>query len=477
MGILDRLGKRIFRDTIDQAVRSAMAVAETENNFLVGVRSASDSYRDRFTYDRNDTFEQALEAWRVNPLARRIVELTTQYVVGGGIAFDCKDEQTRDYLEKMWVHPLNQLEVRISEWCDELARTGNLFILLSTDAAGMSYFRAVPATNIERIESADNDVEQELLIYPKASLADPDPAPWEAYHPDIHDSPDEAGKFGTVMLHYAVNRPVGAQWGESDLAPLLRWLARYANWLEDRARLNRFRTAFLYVVKARFASEAERLARQRTLNANPPKPGSILVCDESEEWSVIEPALASQDAMNDGMALKKMIAAGSGVPMHFLAEPESATRTTAEAAGGPTYRKFEQRQKYFLWMLEDLMQIAIRRRAKVDRKVKADADLLAKGADISARDNISLALAVSNIVVALGKVRNRGLIDDAEYLRLIYRFAGEAVDVEDMLERGEEAGPIYDPEIYKDADGEGGPKIDINPDTGELLPSKSGENI
>jgi hypothetical protein len=28
-----------------------------------------------------------------------------------------------------------------------------------------------------------------------------------------------------------------------------------------------------------------------------------------------------------------MIAAGAGIPMHFLAEPEGATRTTAEAAG------------------------------------------------------------------------------------------------------------------------------------------------
>jgi hypothetical protein len=204
------------------------------------------------------------------------------------------------------------------------------------------------------------------------------------------------------------------------------------------------------------------------------------VTDDSEEWSVIEPQLASADAMNDGLALKKMIAAGSGLPMHFLAEPESATRTTAEAAGGPTYRKFEQRQEFFLWLITDLLKIALRRRAKVDRKIKPDTELLVKGSDISARDNISLALAVSNIVVALGKVRNRGLIDDAEYLRLIYRFAGEAVDVENMLKRGEEAGPIQEDKekgsLAEDSVGDTEtPGMPINPETGELLPSKSGE--
>jgi hypothetical protein len=53
----------------------------------------------------------------------------------------------------------------------------------------------------------------------------------------------EDGGFGAVMLHYAINRPVGAVRGESDLAPLLRWLSRYAAWLEDRARLNRYRNS------------------------------------------------------------------------------------------------------------------------------------------------------------------------------------------------------------------------------------------
>ncbi len=437
-GILGNLTKRFFGSQpdmqVERARRAVLAVMETENRFLVGVQPADECARDRYAYDRSEIFEQALEAWRVNPLARRIIELTTQYVVGGGIALDCMDERAAGFLDAFWEHPLNRLEVRITEWCDELSRTGNLFLLVSTDPSGMSYVRAVPAANIARIECAQNDIEQEIRIYPKADLQNLNPAAWEACR-SHHDAPDEQGQFKTVMVHYAVNRPVGAQWGESDLAPLLRWLARYANWLEDRARLNRFRTAFLYVVKARFTSEAERVMRQRALNANPPKPGSILVTDESEEWSILNPQLNSQDALNDGTSLKKMIAAGSGIPMHFLAEPESSTRTTAEAAGGPSYRKFEQRQKYFMWMLGDLLKIVLRRRAHVDGKLCADADVRVKGADISARDNVNLAQAVSYIAPVMEEVRKNGLIDDAEYLRLLYRFAGEAVDVQEMLKR------------------------------------------
>ena len=86
-------------------------------------------------------------------------------------------------------------------------------------------------------------------------------------------------------------------------------------------------------MSAKFSNKAEKLARQAELSANPPSPGSILVTDDSETWTVINPTLASFEASEDGLALKKMIAAGSGNPLHFLAEPESATRTTAESVG------------------------------------------------------------------------------------------------------------------------------------------------
>jgi hypothetical protein len=349
--------------------------------------------------------------------------------------------------------------------CDELTRSGNLFVLISTDSSGMSYVRCVPALDIERIEARSNDVEQALWFYPKGSIDDPAPLPWPAY-----DRSADMSDFEEVMLHYAINRPVGAQWGESDLAPVLRWLARYANWLEDRARLNRFRNAFMYVVKARFASEAERIARQRTLNMNPPGPGSILVTDESEVWEVISPKLEASDANTDGLALKKMIASGSGIPLHFLAEPESATRTTAEAAGGPTFRHYEQRQQFVGWILSDLLRVVIERRARVDRRVKPSASVLVTGADISARDNVALGLAATNIISVVRSLRDRALIDDSEFMRIVYKFAGEAGDIEEILRHGKTAKePVLQGEVAAAAARSQQPKTDIDED-GELKP-------
>lgn len=433
--------RRAPRETLAQLTRRARlavrAIDDLRDSLVSGQRSQD---RDRYHHDRDEVLRDALDAWRVNPLAKRIVSLTTQYVVGAGITIEARHEPTGDFLQAWWSHRLNRMAVRASEWCDELTRSGNLIVLVSTDAMGMSYLRAIPAAHVLEIRTAPNDVEQPVEIVEKLQWGETEGQRWPAYDA-ASDRPNEDGAWPTVALHYAINRPVGATWGESDLAPLLRWLARYANWLEDRARLNRFRQSFMYVVRGVFKSAAERLQRQAELNANPPTPGSILVTDaNTEAWGVLHPQLDSFEAGEDGLALKKMLAAGSGNPMHFLAEPESATRTTAEASGGPTFRHYEQRQKFFLWLVRDVAQVALARRAQVDGAVQAEAEIKVTGSDISARDNAELASATASIANAFQALRDRQVIDDAELLRMVYKFAGELVDVQELLRRGRAAG-------------------------------------
>lgn len=413
--------KTILHRWIEPEVRRRvqMALAETDNTLLIRAQAWGEN--ERLTPDREQTLEQALHAWRTNPLARRIVELTTEYVIGGGLAVVSPQAEAQTFLQRWWEHPLNRLPMRTVEWCDELSRAGELFLLLSTDAGGMTYVRAIPALQIRAIRTAENDLQQEIACLQVDGAGGE--RWWQVYNPQ-NDMPDEQGRFAPAILHYAINRPVGAVRGESDLAPLLRWLNRYAGWLEDRARLNRYRNTFLFTVRSRFASEAERLARQQTLAANPPMPGSILVTDEGEEWSVIQPHLESHEAGEDGLALKKMIAAGAGIPLHFLAEPESATRTTAEAAGGPAYRRLEQRQKFFCWLVEDTARACLRRWAWIHGR-RGEFEVQVRGADLSARDNASLAAALAHASGALMRLYERGLIGESELLRLVYRFAGE----------------------------------------------------
>jgi len=158
---------RFFGAEIERCVSLAVRALDDSRDRLLG---RSSYQRDRSGYDRDEVLKEALDAWRTNPLARRIVGLTTQYVVGGGIGIEAAHERTNKFIQDWWKHRLNRMPMRVYEWCDELTRSGELFIVISTDAAGMSYLRAVPAADIQDIETTGNDLEQEIFIYEKPEL-------------------------------------------------------------------------------------------------------------------------------------------------------------------------------------------------------------------------------------------------------------------------------------------------------------------
>lgn len=418
---------------IDRRVQ--LAIAALDDSRDVAWRTERET-RDRYDYDRETILRDSLTAWRQNPLARRIVSLTTDYVVGTGLRVECKHEPSQTFINEFWNHYLNQMTTRCADLCDELTRAGEVFPVLSTEPnSGMSFIRALPAINVQDIITASNDIEQEVEILEKpAGVEALEPVRWKAYNPASDDLVTPA------VLHFAVNRPVADLRGESDLAPILRWLARYGTWLEDRARLNHFRNLFMFQVQKPFDSEAKRKAREKELNANPPAPGSVLVTDPDEIWSVLQAKLESHEAGEDGLALKKMIAAGAAIPMHFLAEPESATRTTATEAGGPTFRHYERRQTKFSGLIEQIVRAALWRRARVDRAIDPAVELIIRAPEISTRDNVSLAAAGQDITNMLMQLHQQGVIDDKELVRLSYKFAGEVVDVEEIIAAARAAG-------------------------------------
>lgn len=401
-------------DMLNDALEAALSLSpERDNNFFTG--GLSTLYENRSVWDRKKVFAEALRAWRVNPIARRIVRLMTSFVIGKGITIQSDHPETQNFLLEWWNHPLNKIGKNAKRWKDEDTRTGNLFFLCTVRENGMTFVRAVPAEQIEEIETDPNDIEQELRYTKDQTGEDAYPA----YQPE-----EEQTSF---MLHFASNKPVGSAWGEADLSPLLVWIGRFSSWLEDRVRLNRFRTAFMYVIRGAYGSEAERSAREKQINQSPPRPGSVLVTNTNngEEWGILSANLDAFDASVDGMSIKKMIASGIGYPLHWLAEPEDGNRSTAEAAGTPSFRTLEEAQQDFFEVLVELARVAVEIRARTDKNVDAKSTITIKGPDITERDNATLALALGRAYPNLADLYDREGIEAGEFMRLVYKMFAE----------------------------------------------------
>jgi hypothetical protein len=115
--------------TIQREVRATLAYkAETESTITQG-RRLGQLERERTPYDRKTIILETLKAWRDNPIARRLVEITTEYILGAeGFKIECEHEHTAKFMDEFWHHFINQMDEQINEWADESTRSGTLFM-------------------------------------------------------------------------------------------------------------------------------------------------------------------------------------------------------------------------------------------------------------------------------------------------------------------------------------------------------------
>ncbi len=155
-----------------------------------------------------EIYTDALEAWRKNPIAWRTIAITTDFIVGDRLTISSPNRGLDRFIKSFWNHPKNNMTQSLDSMSEELSRAGDLFVLLFRNPQdGMSYIRFVTKDRIQKIDTAENDWESELIYYETQDTGDA--KPWyNPHHP-------QANAQDAIMLHYSINRPMGALLGES----------------------------------------------------------------------------------------------------------------------------------------------------------------------------------------------------------------------------------------------------------------------
>ena len=223
------------------------------------------------------------------------------------------------------------------------------------------------------------------------------------------------------MRHYAINRLLGTTRGQGDLVPVLLALRRYREWLDDRVRVNKLKGAYLWDVTLPGADPAAVAARQAQL-PDPPSVGSILFHNDAEQWRVIAPHIDASDVAADGKALRRLVAAGAGVPLHFLAEADEGNRAVAREQARPTNLHFQRRQLTFGLVLVDVCLEVVRRSGRVppDRIGRLEPVF----PDTEPTDNVQLAQAALGGARALELAQSQGWLDRPDAAALFQQFLG-----------------------------------------------------
>jgi hypothetical protein len=390
-----------------------------------------------------DNLNTVTDFYRTNPIAFRLVQLQVDHVLGDGMQLKCEDPRVQEELDRWWHHPLNNLAVRQFDFLTALAMDGEIFVTEHLNPYdGTMYVRLVPAGLVDRIETNPDDLEDEWRYHQTAQPITPDtlmrlPSAiqaegrwWNA--PGIHGLPEIVGQQGIpadvaggTMRHFAINRPAGVVRGQSDLVPLLPWLRRYRDWLTDRVRLNKYRTAFVWQVQLKGADARAVRQRQAEL-AVPPPPGSVIVANENETWTAVPANLHADDVRSDGLALRLMLAAGAGIPLYWLAEADHTARGTAAEQSEPTYRHYRQRQLFFGWAVRRLAVDALQSRGLVDVGVD---DIVAEFSELDRSEALFTASAVAQLTDTLATAQEQGWLRPEDAAAVYQHFVGLEMDL------------------------------------------------
>jgi len=312
---------------------------------------------------------RAYAAWCRSPLAGQIVNVTTWFVMGKGLGYTARDGGVQEVLNRFWHDPNNDMPVLQHWMSNELQIYGEIFCRLFINPIdGSVKVALVDPLEIEDIVTDPDDI-RTPIAYLREYRSRGSVSEWiDAF------TKDESPGWGPLsdrtvkevigaedILHVKVNNVSNHKRGLSELYRVLPWLEAYERWLEDRININRARGTFAFLrkvptVPTRAAGPFE---TDSTGKYVVPKPGSILVVHESEQWEILAPSIGADDAKEDGRAIKLMIAAGSGIFEHYFGDPSTGNLATARSMELPMVKKFEDRQRLFEGVFGKIFQKVI----------------------------------------------------------------------------------------------------------------------
>lgn len=383
--------------------------------------------------------QQAYEAYNANPLAFAIIELTTSFVLGEGIAVSANNKRVQQVIDAFWDNPENRMEERVYSLCTELALYGELFIhFFVNQYDGSVVIRQIDPSLIDQIETDPEDIEKPLRYHRRPigqtmSATSGDPPNFDPTKP--MDTQGQWFVAGKEILHIAINKVSNAKRGKSDLATLLPWLRRYKDWLTDRVRINKFKAAFLWDVSLTGADK-KTIDRKKMEYAYPPEPGSVIIHNEAEKWTAVEPNINAGDASEDGRQIKLMVAIGATLPEHYLADGDNGNRATATEMSLPTLLKFKRRQRIVKYMLQRILDRVIEEAIKAGKLgPRVDTSYTITFPEIDSGEHQTLANATNLLVQALSNAKAQGWISSETAMRMIFEFCGEEVDIAEEIRK------------------------------------------
>lgn len=311
--------------------------------------------------------------WQQNPMAFRILELMTDFVVGDGFIYNAKDDGTKDVIKKHWDDPDNAWDLKQGERHMELGLFGTYLLMpFVNDHDGLVKLSPVDPGGIAEI-IPDKDIAGKADFVKFANRASAELKTVKVIHQDTRQFIEEPNANGAMdrkenpsagllcgeIFYFSINKLSFTLHGTSDIYRQADWLDAFDQFVFSLLERIYFLNSHLYDISIENAGPDAIKDKVDELEANPPKPGGWRVHDSKEVWETLTPEMRSAEVNQIAKVIKMTILGSIGIPLHWYGSGEDTNKASAVAMGGPIHRKLKRKQSVWAEVLRTIIQFQI----------------------------------------------------------------------------------------------------------------------
>lgn len=387
--------------------------------------------------------------WQSNMIANRIIELPLAYLLAEGVKVTNDDEDYQAVIDAFWTHPINNMAIKLEKKVRELAIFGEQFYpAFVNPLSGEVQLSYLDPAHVEEVIYDPRNPEQPVGVKTKRMTNGR-----QYIYKVIINGPESVftkqtqrlreGFNGGEIFYFSINSFCAHGRGNSDLTAQCDFLDLYDDFIfgeGDRAENSR---AFVWDVTLKGADQNKVNERASQIESNPPRPGSVNVHNDSEEWKAESPNLGTGDTEALAKLFRNHMLGGATMPPSWFADGGDVNRANGEAMAEPTFKILAMRQRYVIYMLKEMLTYVLRQYylammgIEPDRSVEA-AIFNSKVVmpEMTAKDISRYAAALQQVVVAVNLGVTQGIMTEETGLSVIASIAdrlGVEIDPETEL--------------------------------------------
>jgi hypothetical protein len=452
-----------------------------------GYKRLSDKYVREGVVHFDRAIETAWTLWQKSPIAKRVLAMKRDHIVGHNAQPTTNDEDLAEILKEFWSG--NRLDKRASEFTMQLFGFGEqCFPAFVREADGRVRLGYIDPQSIEKIiKHPDNTLEDWAVVVEKRSrggyttekvvyriireaedFSDGDEVT-NVEHPGKLVSHKQAtvqpwememladlgrSEYDGSCFYSKVNAVSNQSRGMSDLLQVGDWVDQADDVLFSLADREQFAGYFSFDVTLTGAAGPEQVRdRAKELRASPPDKGSVNVHNESEEWQMFAPDLKQGGSIETFRAVLGLILGGMGFPVHWYGFGDDANRATATAQSDPTSKSLEHDQGIVRDMFVHMCQFAADQAeiAGAYAPDEDDNDITLQLPEVTTRDLTRITASMQALTISLVNGVDAGWITQDTAAEAFAKLLGE-MDIQ--VETGEELRENEDSERQAQLDAE-----------------------